>query len=171
MQASGILFALVLYCLSLLPFSPSLSLSQLFHSLQPASPQTGGQATPLRSPRYERRVTEADNTANCSIFFEEIKYSVWFGDFAVALPPPPPVDRALMQKEREIVIERKSWAVHGRRVTNEGFRELWTSRSLVSLHLNVCFDILRHIRCSVQTFYQTGHWQVFLFVCFFLTNA
>lgn len=44
-------------------------------SLQPASLQTGGQATPLRPACHERRVTEPDNTTNCSIF-EEIKHSV-----------------------------------------------------------------------------------------------
>lgn len=96
MQASGILFALVLFCLSLLPFS--LSLLALL-SLQPASPQTGGQAMPLRSACYERWVTEPDNTTNCSIF-EEIKHCVCLKfHYLLAFLPPPMINLALYAKQ------------------------------------------------------------------------
>lgn len=96
-RASGILFALVLFCLSLLPFS--LSLSALL-SLQPASLQTGGQAMPLRSACYERWVTEPDNTTNCSIF-EEIKHSVCLKfHYLFAFLPPPLINLALYAKQR-----------------------------------------------------------------------
>lgn len=95
-QASGILFALVLFCLSLLPFS--LSLSALL-SLQPASMQTGGQAMPLRSACCERWVTEPDNTTNCSIF-EEIKHSVCLKfHYLFAFFPPPQINLALYAKQ------------------------------------------------------------------------
>lgn len=94
-QASGILFALVLFCLSLFPFS--LSLSALL-SLQPASLQTGGQAMPLRSACYERWVTEPDNTTNCSIF-EEIKHSVCLKFcYLFAFFSPPLINLALYAK-------------------------------------------------------------------------
>lgn len=96
MQASGILFALVLFCLSLLPFS--LSLSALL-SLQPASMQTGGQAMPLCSACCERWVTEPDNTTNCSIF-EEIKHSVCLKfHYLFAFFPPPQINLALYAKQ------------------------------------------------------------------------
>lgn len=105
--ASGILFALVLYCLSLLPFSPSLSSSSAC-----SQPRCRQEVRPRHSalPATSCGVTEPDNTANCSIFFEEIQYSVWFRDLAVALtlPASPPVDPALMQRERERVAEQSS---------------------------------------------------------------
>lgn len=99
-QTSGILFALVLFCLSPLPFSLSPSLSSALLSLQPASLQTGGQAMPLRSACYERWVTEPDNTTNCSIF-EGIKHCVCLKfHYLFAFLPPPLINLALYAKQR-----------------------------------------------------------------------
>lgn len=83
--------------------SPLLYLSQLFLSLQPASPQTGGQATPLRSPRHERRVTEPDNTANCSIFLKKSSIPLCLEIWLVLShgPPPPGGSRTYAERERE----------------------------------------------------------------------
>lgn len=61
--------ALVLRCPSLLPSLPLLSL-QLAASL--AADRRSGHATPPRPACCERRVTEPDNTTNCSTL-EEIK--------------------------------------------------------------------------------------------------
>lgn len=80
----------------LLPLS--LPLSALL-SLQPALPQTGGQAMPLRSACCERWVTEPDNTTNCSIF-EEIKHSVCLKfHYLFAFLPPPLINLALYAKQ------------------------------------------------------------------------
>lgn len=71
-------------------------------SLQPASPQTGGQATPLRSACCERRVTEPDTTTNCSRF-EEIKHFCLFWNlyYLLAFSPsaPPPTKLTLYAKQ------------------------------------------------------------------------
>lgn len=80
-------------------FSPSPSFSALL-SLQPALPQTGGQAMPLRSACCERWVTEPDNTTNCSIF-EEIKHSVCLKFcYLFIFFPPPPINLAVYAKQK-----------------------------------------------------------------------